>query len=172
MFYLLNNELSFDIDLSTVGCGLNTALYFSAMPRDGGISLGYKGPIYGTGYCDAQAAVPPFRPTCSEMDIWEANSLSTVYTTHGCNIDSTYCDPAGCGFNPYQLEEKMFYGRGIRYTIDTTKPYTVVTRFVAVDGAADGDLEEIQRFYIQNGKIIRNPIVNIHSQHGYAINLI
>ena len=44
MFALLNQELRFDVDLSTWGCGLNAALYFVAMPEDGGESIGYAGP--------------------------------------------------------------------------------------------------------------------------------
>lgn len=31
MFTLMNNEFTFDVDLSTVECGLNAALYFVAM---------------------------------------------------------------------------------------------------------------------------------------------
>lgn len=31
MFTLMNNEFAFDVDLSTVECGLNAALYFVAM---------------------------------------------------------------------------------------------------------------------------------------------
>ncbi len=38
---------------------------------------------YGTGYCDVQPAKPG-RPSCDELDIWEANSLTNVYTTHPC----------------------------------------------------------------------------------------
>jgi cellulose 1,4-beta-cellobiosidase len=57
MFSLLNKEFTFDIDTSTSGCGLNTALYFVSMDQDGGLSKysGNKaGAKYGTGYCDAQ----------------------------------------------------------------------------------------------------------------------
>lgn len=55
-FTLLNNELAFDVDLSTVECGINSALYFVAMEADGGSSKypGNKaGAEYGVGYCDA-----------------------------------------------------------------------------------------------------------------------
>lgn len=58
-FDLLGNELAFDVDLSTVGCGLNSALYFVAMEADGGMSsypTNAAGAKYGTGYCDAQCA--------------------------------------------------------------------------------------------------------------------
>lgn len=58
-FNLIGNELAFDVDLSTVACGLNSALYFVAMPADGGRSTqpeNTAGARYGTGYCDAQCA--------------------------------------------------------------------------------------------------------------------
>lgn len=54
-FQLLNAELSFDVDLSKLVCGMNGALYFSEMEMDGGRSrLNPAGAAYGTGYCDAQ----------------------------------------------------------------------------------------------------------------------
>ena len=55
-FTLLNNELAFDVDLSTVECGINSALYFVAMDADGGVSRypgNTAGAEYGVGYCDA-----------------------------------------------------------------------------------------------------------------------
>lgn len=161
MVYLLNRELSFDVDLSTVGCGLNAAFFFVAMEADGGTKrYGYKGPVYGTGYCDAQLASTN-KPTCHELDIIESNSLTTLLATHTCNA-SQYCEPTGCGFMPYPLGQTKFYGRGRTFTVDTTKPFTVVTRFVTVDGKDTGNLKEIQRFYKQNGRIIPNPTVIIY----------
>lgn len=59
MFTLMNNEFAFDVDLSTLDCGLNGALYFVAMDADGGTgkySTNTAGAKYGTGYCDAQCA--------------------------------------------------------------------------------------------------------------------
>lgn len=55
MFMLMNQEFTFDVDVSNLPCGLNGALYFSQMPADGGASATNKaGAGYGTGYCDAQ----------------------------------------------------------------------------------------------------------------------
>lgn len=52
---LLNQELSFDVDVSNLPCGENGALYLGAMDADGGRSrLNPAGATYGTGYCDAQ----------------------------------------------------------------------------------------------------------------------
>ena len=56
MFTLLNNEVAVDVDLSSVECGINAALYFVAMEPDGGLSrypTNKAGAKYGTGYCDA-----------------------------------------------------------------------------------------------------------------------
>ncbi len=73
MFKLLNKELSFDIETSTIGCGMNFALYLISMEADGGkAQFGFSGAQYGTGYCDAQGQGPE---ACHEFDIWEANSL-------------------------------------------------------------------------------------------------
>lgn len=57
MFSLLNQEFTFDVDLSNLPCGLNGALYFVSMDKDGGMSkytTNKAGAKYGTGYCDAQ----------------------------------------------------------------------------------------------------------------------
>lgn len=59
MFNLVNNEFTFDVDLSSVECGLNSALYFVAMEADGGMAsypTNKAGAKYGTGYCDSQCA--------------------------------------------------------------------------------------------------------------------
>jgi len=57
MFNLLNKEFTFDVDMSTLPCGLNGALYFVEMSADGGLSefsSNKAGSAYGTGYCDSQ----------------------------------------------------------------------------------------------------------------------
>ena len=57
MFYLLNKKLSFEVNVTACGCGMNSALYFISMESDGGqASSGYTGATYGTGYCDAAAS--------------------------------------------------------------------------------------------------------------------
>ena len=51
-----NRELSFDVDVSNLPCGLSGSLYFVAMDADGGMSkypTNKAGAKYGTGYCDA-----------------------------------------------------------------------------------------------------------------------
>ena len=57
MFNLINKEFTFEVDVSKLPCGLNGALYFVEMDKDGGMgkySTNKAGAKYGTGYCDAQ----------------------------------------------------------------------------------------------------------------------
>jgi cellulose 1,4-beta-cellobiosidase len=126
MFTLMNNELAFDVDLSTIECGLNSALYLVAMEADGGMasySTNKAGAKYGTGYCDAQCArdlkyvggkanydgwepssndanagVGAFGGCCAEIDIWESNSHAFAFTPHPCT-ENTYhvCETNDCG---------------------------------------------------------------------------
>jgi cellulose 1,4-beta-cellobiosidase len=59
MFTLMGNEFAFDVELSSLECGLNGALYFVSMDEDGGMSKfssNKAGAKYGTGYCDSQCA--------------------------------------------------------------------------------------------------------------------
>ncbi|KAK7216841.1 hypothetical protein V2G26_004844 [Clonostachys chloroleuca] len=126
MFNLIGNELAFDVDLSTVECGLNSALYFVAMEEDGGMASypnNKAGAKYGTGYCDSQCArdlkyigglanYEGWEPSesdenagvgqrgacCAEIDIWESNSHSFALTPHACeNNDFHICTAPDCG---------------------------------------------------------------------------
>lgn len=61
MLKLTGYELAFDVDMSKLPCGMNSALYLSEMEDDGGQSkLNPGGAAYGTGYCDAQCFTLPF----------------------------------------------------------------------------------------------------------------
>lgn len=71
--------------------------------------------------------------------------------------DGGKCDQPGCDFNSYRNGARKFYGEGSSYDLDSSKPFTVTTRFITSDGTDDGDLVEITRSYVQDGKIIRNP---------------
>ena len=101
-----------DVDVSQLPCGLNGAVYFVEMEEDGGAHYpGNKaGAAYGTGYCDAQcphdlkwingeansegwqasdndinSGIGKYGSCCIELDIWEANSISSAYTNHPCD---------------------------------------------------------------------------------------
>ena len=161
MFKLLGQELSFDVDVSTLPCGENAALYFSEMDATGGRNEHNTGGAnYGSGYCDAQCPVQTWNngtlntahqgSCCNEMDILEANSRANAFTPHPCMGDN--CDKAGCGFNPYARGNKQYYGPGL--TLDTSKPFTMITQFITDDGTTSGKLSKIARYYVQNGQKI------------------
>ncbi|KAF2499033.1 1,4-beta-D-glucan cellobiohydrolase-like protein, partial [Lophium mytilinum] len=209
MFKLTNQEFTFEVDLSNLPCGLNGALYFVSMDKDGGMSkysTNKAGAKYGTGYCDAQCPrdlkfingegnVEGWKPSsndanagvgghgscCAEMDVWEANSVSTAYTPHSCSTvtqtrcdgdacGGTYsatryagvCDPDGCDFNSYRMGDTSFYGKG--KTVDTSSKFTVVTQFIG----SGADLE-IKRYYVQNGKVIPNSASKVSGVTGNSI---
>ncbi|BAE61042.1 1,4-beta-D-glucan cellobiohydrolase B [Aspergillus flavus] len=213
-FNLLNNEFTFDVDASKLPCGLNGAVYFVSMDADGGVakySTNKAGAKYGTGYCDSQcprdlkfingqANVEGWEPSdsdknagvgghgscCPEMDIWEANSISTAYTPHPCDdtaqtmcegdtCGGTYsseryagtCDPDGCDFNAYRMGNESFYGPS--KLVDSSSPVTVVTQFITADGTDSGALSEIKRFYVQGGKVIANAASNVDGVTGNSI---
>merc|ERR1711879_1026140 len=156
MFKLKNKEFTFDVDVTALPCGINGALYFVEMEQNGGMGRGANqaGAKFGTGYCDAQCphdikfmngkanidewdtttAMGKWGTCCAEMDIWEANSISTAYTAHPCNIDQPtvcgdgqgpscgegrydgVCDRDGCDFNPFRTGVSKFYGPGPQFT--------------------------------------------------------
>lgn len=117
---------------------------------------------------------------CPEVDLWEANSRATALTIHNCyddnnqvtcnnpvqcgdgshrNSDDAFCDKNGCDYNPYRYGNKTFYGPGL--TIDTRRPFTVITKFITNNGQDHGRLIEIRRKYVQDGVSFDNPFVNI-----------
>lgn len=134
---LNNAELSVDVDMSALPCGENGAFYLSEMKADGGGNA-----AAGDGYCDAQCQ----GYCCNEMDILEANSMATAMTPHPCNGNN--CDKAGCGYNPFASGQRNFWGPG--GTVDTNKPFTVITQFQSNGGT----LSQISRQYVQNGRQI------------------
>lgn len=158
---LLGQELTFTVDLSTLPCGENGALYLSEMDPSGGRNpYNTGGAKYGSGYCDAQCPVQTWRNgtlntsgagyCCNEMDILEGNSRANAFTPHPCT--SSDCDKSGCGFNPYSQGKKDYWGPG--GTVDTSKPFTVITQFITNDGTTSGSLSKITRKYIQDGKMV------------------
>jgi len=112
VFKLKNREFTFDVDVSTLACGLNGALYFVEMDAHGDKGKGNNqaGAKYGTGYCDAQCPHDvkwqageanvdgQHGMCCFEMDIWEANSRATAFTPHPCSVHGAYrCNGTACG---------------------------------------------------------------------------
>lgn len=176
MFMLKNQEFSFDVELSTMPCGFNAALYFVGMSENEGEAEN------GTNYCDAQAVAGTF---CSEMDIMEGNTEAQQYTTHAC-VDacssfttgiseckgtgqaSDVCDQSGCGLNPFRYGPGTTYnsetantdwhGPSHKYQLDSSQGFTVATQFHADDA---GVLTSIARFYVQKGTRIDLPTLYV-----------
>lgn len=163
-FNLVGRELAFDVSLD-LPCGINAAVYLVEMPSDGGLDA-----RFGTGYFDAQCPtdlrVLPSgilnsgKGVCgTEMDLFEGNKYAMQFAPHVCKGPplvqdkqppryQAYCDMDGADYNPYRNGNKSFYGPG--KTIDSTKPFTVITRFHEVGGK----LAVIERLYSQNNKEI------------------
>lgn len=120
------------------------------------------------------SATGKYGSCCAEMDIWEANSKATAYTAHPCSLDapkrcenvkdcgqSGFCDRPGCDLNTYRFGDKTFFGVGSDFAVDTSKPFTIVTQFLTSDNTDEGELVEIRRKYVQGGKVIENPKLNV-----------
>jgi hypothetical protein len=164
MFYLVNKEITFDVDLSELPCGMNAAFYTSEMAADGAA----PGAQYGAGYCDANYVGKDERG-CAEFDIMEANTRSIVYTTHPCSLlkqhvkNTVQCMSDGCGFNAYRYGGRSFWGPGATYKVDSSRKMTIVTQFLTKDKTDKGDLVEIRRLYVQGGKVIPNAKVTVYN---------
>lgn len=63
--------------------------------------------------------------------------------------------------NPFRAGVTDFYGPGPNFKVDTTKKFTVVTQFITTDGTDNGDLKEMRRIFVQDGKVIPHPMTNI-----------
>jgi len=115
--------------------------------------------------------------------LWEANKYAAAYTSHGCTInghlkctgkpcrngggwssDNRYggvCDEDGCDFNSYRMGDEKFLGPGSSFTVDTSKPFSIVTQFITDDGTDNGNLAEVRRLYVQDGKVYNNSKASI-----------
>jgi len=191
LFKLKNREFSFDVDVSMLPCGLNGAFYLVEMPKDGTGYCDAQCPHdikFINGEANIKDWSPTkakghYGSCCAEMDIWEANSMATAYTPHPCALDGQLrcegkdcgdgggwatgqryegkCDADGCDFNSYRMGDQTFFGKGSSFKIDTSRPITVVTQFLTTDGTDTGDLSEIRRIYVQDGKQINNSHASI-----------
>lgn len=129
---LIQGYVSFDVDLSNVGCACNLAFYLVSAPArdvDGIPIAGNNTYAPGNYYCDANKVGGQW---CPEVDIMEANNHAFQATPHKCDApvgDRHYdhCDRAGCAQNTkYQAKS---YGPGSSFKIDTRKPFNVRTEF-------------------------------------------
>ena len=112
--------------------------------------------------------------------------MANSFTPHDCEITGYYpcegqecgdnesderykgvCDKDGCDWAVYRLKNTEFYGPGSEYTIDSSKPFTIVTQFITDDGTDNGELVEVRRKYVQNGQVIDNPTSKFEGVNPY-----
>jgi len=128
---------------------------------------------------DPNSGTGKYGSCCNEMDIWESNKHDCAFTPHPCKPDGPYrcegtecgdngadrykgvCDKDGCDLNAYRAGNTTFFGPGSNFVVDSSQPMTVVTQFISSDGTDDGDLVEIKRIFVQNGKVIQHAYTNI-----------
>ncbi|KAK2727023.1 hypothetical protein QYM36_007767 [Artemia franciscana] len=182
MFKLINREFTFDVDVSQLACGMNGALYFVEMEADGGASrfpTNKGGAKYGTGYCDAQCphSVKYINGKANSGN-WEPSPTDPISEQTQCEgIEcgdnasgdryNGVCDKDGCDFASYRLGDRSYYGTGSNFKVDTSRKVTVVTQFITSDGTDNGDLQEIRRFYVQDGQRIENSFTNLPGLSSY-----
>ena len=111
-------------------------------------------------------------------------NITGVYQCEGAlcgNADrfAGVCDKDGCDFNPYRLGHHSFYQQN-GTSVDTSRPFTVVTQFITAktnstaaknstavapvgknSTSAAGQLSEIRRLYVQDGKVIENTVAKV-----------
>lgn len=125
---MLGFAWAFTVDLSTVGCGCNSAFYAVAMP---GVAAGGE-PASGTAgdfYCDANNVTGTW---CTEVDLMEANTAALAATPHACDAPDAAgfvpkCDRGGCSLNT--KNNASLLGPGPGFTVDTRRPFRVTTSF-------------------------------------------
>ena len=145
---LRRKTLRFTADVSRVPCSCNAALYLVSMRFPNG------------GYCDIQT-----QPSCTEIDLFEANSHSiqaTVHTSRGYGGDST-CNQWGCAVNwgnfattaNGQSTSALYGPHG---HIDSSRPFEVATS-LSLDGEMVVELEQDgRRAGLFNRSAASNPV--------------
>lgn len=128
-FTLLNKELSYDIDLSAVGCSCNAALFFVSMPGhhpNGSIAHGDMNPYY----CDANEIGGVW---CWEHDTIEGNKHTMATTPHTCDAPpgkyTSSCHKEGCRVNAFDVDPKGMCPDA-SCKIDTRKQFRLFQRYL------------------------------------------
>ena len=125
---MLGQAWSFTMDISSAGCGCNGAMYAVAMPgvaANGSFMPGGAGDYY----CDANDVGGNW---CTEIDLIEANTAAMAATPHACDAPDAKghvakCDGGGCSLGT--KNNATLFGPGAAYTIDTRRPFDVITMF-------------------------------------------
>ncbi|KIN01738.1 glycoside hydrolase family 7 protein [Oidiodendron maius Zn] len=166
VFKPLNQELTFDVDVSRVSCGINGTLYLSEMIQieaqnfvNGVVRTPLTRTIDLSSLISRQSWDGLNGACCNEMDTLGSQHccITGPYTCSGslCSSgDERYdgvCDEDGCDFN--------YYGPGKK--IDTTHKFTVTAQFLSNNNCASGALSQVRRLYVQDGRVIQNSNTNI-----------
>ena len=143
---LLGKRLTFNVNLSAVGCNCNGAMYFITMPGYNSAQQLVPGE-HGDYYCDANAVGGTF---CPEMDVLEANRHAMSSTAHTCSYHAPHyystCDRGGCGTDVLEVDTGA-YGPGMR--IDTNRPFTLAVSFITNE---NGTLTTVTNDFTQDDR--------------------
>eukprot|EP00931_Biecheleriopsis_adriatica_P044209 TRINITY_DN25267_c0_g1_i1.p1 TRINITY_DN25267_c0_g1~~TRINITY_DN25267_c0_g1_i1.p1 ORF type:complete len:305 (+),score=51.73 TRINITY_DN25267_c0_g1_i1:64-978(+) len=158
-FNLSEKELSYDVDLSSVDCSCNAALFFVSMPGyspNGSIAHGSYNPYY----CDANKVGGVW---CWEYDSIEANMHTLQSTPHTCKQPAggyiSSCDRIGCMANARLIDRhSMCPDAGCK--INTKLPFRLHQQFVN----EDGKLSEIKSKMVQGNQTFEFTVCK-HSQY-------
>ena len=133
-YKLLGKTLSYTVDLSSISCSCNSALYLVTMPGYG--SNGQPTPgKYGTYYCDANDVGGVW---CWEFDVQEANKYVTATTPHSCSQSPggyiSDCDRGGCGTNSHDKDGNgMCPGGNCKINTDQEFRYSITFGSSSID---------------------------------------
>ena len=148
MMPALGKRLSFDVDMSDVGCNCNGALYFVSMPAYNSAQQPVPGKD-GEYYCDANEVGGVY---CPEMDVMEANKYAMASTAHTCQYHAPHyyssCDRGGCGTNILNAAFGQF-GPGKK--IDTNRPFTLSVSFITQNGR----LSTVNNYFSQGNATVQ-----------------
>jgi len=183
---LKNREISFDVDVSALPCGLSSTITLTPMDPDGEMGIGENkaGAEYGMGRCDASCTrsvkfsrgqanldgwdaatgTGAMGSCCPELRLWEANKETQSMSLHACaSAEPEKCLGDECtrkcdsmGCQFDPLELGNPDFFGPGARVDSTEPITVVTQFITEDGTDTGKLSKVRRFYTQHGQTVEN----------------
>ena len=157
---LLGKTLRWTVDLSSVACGCNLALYLVSMPLADGS---------GSRYCDINT-----NPPCLEIDLMEGNIKAlkaTLHTQRGQASDGT-CNQWGCGTHWGPPDHNGLFGIGSP-NVDSSRPFRMSASFdpqgrMAIDveqGAAVHRLWDVWRAKNGWGSVPASAIAGVKRAH-------
>eukprot|EP00419_Tripos_fusus_P009260 CAMPEP_0172663834 /NCGR_PEP_ID=MMETSP1074-20121228/6189_1 /TAXON_ID=2916 /ORGANISM="Ceratium fusus, Strain PA161109" /LENGTH=584 /DNA_ID=CAMNT_0013479891 /DNA_START=157 /DNA_END=1911 /DNA_ORIENTATION=+ len=149
---------------NSAGARLGTGYCDAHCPRD----LQFVGGEANMLDWDLDANMGRYGHCCSELRLWRANAQEADLSMHPCSVHSAArCEGGACanatswglceGEGGCKLPaegrsgDDLFGDGGL---VDTTRPFTVVTRFLTEDGSDNGHLSAIQRLFVQDGRVI------------------